>query len=77
LLQQPEECDDRTEVVAVSGAEAVAELIDGPQVDACGVQRRKMRVEPQVFGSGWVSFLVSAEDPGTDDRRELKCMNRR
>src|SRR5262245_36511326 len=24
-----------------------------------------MRVEPQAFGSGWVSFLVFAADPGT------------
>ena len=35
---------DRTEVTARAGAEPVAELVDRPQIDACGVEREAVPV---------------------------------
>ena len=49
---------DRTEVAAVTGAEAVAELVDGPQVDACGVQREAV----PVIDAGVLAEAVQEDD---------------
>src|SRR5689334_8848828 len=35
---------ERTEVAAVAGAEPMAELVDGPQVESCGVEREAVPV---------------------------------
>src|SRR5262245_26899050 len=49
---------DRSEVATVSGAEAVAELIDRPQVDARGVQREAV----PVIDAGVLAEAVQEDD---------------
>src|SRR5262245_53238550 len=49
---------DRSEVAAVTGAQAVAELIDRPQVNACGVQREAI----PVIDAGVLAEAVQEDD---------------
>src|SRR6201999_1842386 len=51
---------DRTEVAAVAGAEAVAELVDGPKVDASGVQGEAV----PVVEAGVLAETVQEDDGG-------------
>src|SRR5215470_5426793 len=52
---------DRAEVAAVSGGEAVAELVDGPQIDARGVEREAV----PVIDARVLTEAVQEDDGGT------------
>ena len=51
---------DRAEVAAGARAQAVPELVDGPQVDACGVEREAVAV----VDAGVLAEAVQEDDGG-------------
>ena len=51
---------DRAEVAAVAGAQPVAELVDGPQVDARGIEREAV----PVVDAGVLAEAVQEDDGG-------------
>ncbi len=63
---------DRAEVTAVAGAQAVPELVDGPQIDACGVEREAIAV----IDAGVLTEPVQKDDGGAGIGRRPSAGNR-